>query len=157
MNGKVIAAGLVLSGLIAGAMMYYLQVYAYYRPVEPGSAASEIRLTGLTGAPEPMLTDAFEGIDADSSPLRFRGCFTTPMSLALLSETYQSYDTATPLIAPGWFSCFDAGRIGADIQAGDARAFLSESNIHPGVDRVVAVYADGRAYAWHQPNDTLEK
>lgn len=157
MNGKIIAGGLVLSGLIAGAAMYYLQVHAYYRPVAPASAEAVIRLTGLSGVPEPMLTEGFQGIDAASSPLRFRGCFTTPQSLAMLSETYQPYDAATPLIAPGWFSCFDAKAIGDDLQAGRALAFLSETNIHPGIDRVVAVYADGRAYAWHQPNDTLEK
>ena len=34
-------------------------------------------------------------------------------------------------------------------------AFLSEPDIHPGVDRVVAVFGDGRAYAWHQLNGSL--
>jgi hypothetical protein len=37
-------------------------------------------------------------------------------------------------------------------KAGEALAFLSEPNIHPGVDRVVAVFPDGRAFAWHQLN-----
>lgn len=157
MNGKLIAGFLVVTALLAGAAVYYLQIYAFYERVGPASATAVIRLTPIAGLPEPMLADGFEGIDADSSPLRFRGCFTTPMTLAMLSETYQPYDAATPLIAPGWFSCFDAKAIGDDIQAGRALAFLSEANIHPGIDRVVAVYADGRAYAWHQPNDTLEK
>lgn len=157
MNGKLIAGGLVATGLIAGLAMYYLQEYAYYRPVEPASSVAAIRLTDLSGAVEPMVADAFEGIDADSSPLRFRGCFTTPMTLAMLSETYAAYENPTPLIAPGWFSCFDAKAIGADLETGAALAFLSEKDIHPGVDRVVAVYPDGRAFAWHQPNETLEK
>ena len=157
MNGKLIAGGLVVSGLIAGLAMYYFQEYAYYRPVEPASAAAAIRLTGLSGAVEPMLAEGFEGIDSDSSPLRFRGCFSTPMTLAMLSETYMAYEDPTPLIAPNWFSCFDAKRIGADLETGAALAFLSEKNIHPGVDRVVAVYPDGRAYAWQQPNESMEK
>ena len=33
---------------------------------------------------------------------------------------------------------------------GEALAFLSQSDIAPDVDRVVAVFADGRAFAWHQ-------
>lgn len=157
MNGRLVAGFIVLTALIAGAAIYYLQEYAYYRPVEPASAAAVIRLTGLSGEAEPMLAEGFEGIDADSSPLRFRGCFRTPMSLALLSETYVSYDNPTPLIGPKWFSCFDANALGADLEAGTALAFLSEKNIHPGVDRVVAVYPDGRAYAWQQLNETAEK
>lgn len=157
MNGKLVAGFIVLTAVIAGAAIYWVQEYAYYRPVEPASAAAVIRLTGLSGAVEPMLAEGFEGIDADSSPLRFRGCFRTPMSLALLSETYMPYDDPTPLIGPKWFSCFDAKVLGADLEAGRALAFLSERNIHPGVDRVVAVYPDGRAYAWQQLNETAEK
>jgi hypothetical protein len=156
-NGKLVAGFIVLTALVAGAAIYYLQEYAYYRTVEPASAEAVIRLTDLSGAVEPMLAEGFEGIDADSSPLRFRGCFRTPMTLAMLSETYVAYETPTPLIGPNWFSCFDAKALGADLETGTALAFLSEKNIHPGVDRVVAVYPDGRAFAWHQPNETLEK
>ena len=34
-------------------------------------------------------------------------------------------------------------------------AFLSVADITRGVDRVVAVFPDGQAFAWHQLNDTL--
>jgi len=156
-NGKIIGGFLVLSALVAGAAMYYLQVYAFYRPVEVSSPAAAIRLVSLGGVQEAMLTSDFEAIDADSSPLRFRGCFVTPMTLAMLSETFETYEDPTPLNAPPWFGCFDAERIGADLETGAALAFLSEKNIHPGVDRVVAVYPDGRAYAWHQLNESAEK
>jgi len=158
MNGKIIGGFLVSVALIAGALVYYQQVYAYYQPVLAASQAAEMRLTALaSGQPEPIPAAGFEGIDADSSPLRFRGCFTTPVSLATLTETYQVYDGATPLNGPGWFSCFDAGRIGSDLETGAAVAFLSEHDIHPGVDRVIAVYPDGRAYAWHQLNAEAEE
>lgn len=151
MSGKIAALVIVMTALIAGAAIYYLQVYAYYQPVTASAPAAEIRLTTIaTGAPEPIPTDAFEGIDAESSPLRFRGCFTTPLSLATLTETFEAYEAPTPLVAPSWFSCFDAASIGADLETGAALAFLSEENVHPGVDRVVAVYPDGRAFAWHQ-------
>jgi len=157
-NGKLVGGGIVLSALITGAAVYYLQVYGYYHPVEASAPAAEIRLTAIeTGAPEPILSEDFEGIDAESSPLRFRGCFRTPLSLAMLTETFEVYDKATPLNGPGWFECFNAATIGQDLETGAAVAFLSEHDIHPGVDRVVAIYPDGRAYAWQQLNDEAEK
>lgn len=154
--GKLMAGGLVITGIAAGIAVYWLQVHAFYEPVAftPGH---EIRLTPVSGGqPEVIVADNIEGIDAESSPLRFRACFTTPLSQAMLSETYTLYDLPTPLNAPGWFSCFDADTIGAALEQGEALAFLSEHDIHPGVDRVVAVFPDGRAFAWHQLNDELK-
>lgn len=156
MNGKLVGGAIVVTGMVVGALIWWLQVYAYYEPVSftPGD---EIRLTPLVGGvPEAIVVDAVEGIDAESSPLRFRACFTTPLSQAMLSETYVIYENPTPLIAPGWFDCFDAAKIDAALEAGQALAFLSQRDIHPGVDRVVAVMGDGRAYAWHQLNESLE-
>jgi len=138
--------------LLAGAVLYYLQVYAFYDKIEQDTAV--IQLTSIvSGEPEEIIADGFEGIDSDSSPIRFRGCFTTPMSQSLLSETYVSYDAAEPLIGPGWFSCYDAKVIGADLEAGVALPFLSQADITNGIDRVVAIYPDGRAYIWHQLNE----
>ena len=77
--------------------------------------------------------------------------------LAMLTETFEVYDKATPLNGPGWFECFNAASIGKDLETGAAVAFLSEHDIHPGVDRVVAIYPDGRAFAWQQLNDEAEK
>ncbi len=156
MNGKIIGVFLVLTGLLAGIAMYWLQVYAFYRPAvfTPGA---EITLTPIIGdEPEAIIAENLEGIDADSSPLRFRACFTTPTSLATLTETYRTYPTPTPLVAPGWFDCFDAEAIGTALESGEAIAFLSRREIVHGFDRVVAVFPDGRAFAWHQLNDELE-
>jgi hypothetical protein len=156
-NGKIIAGFLVISAALAGIAVYYLQEYAFYEPVtfQPGA---EILLTTIEGGtPEPILAEGITGIDADSSPLRFRACFTTPMTHAMLSETYVSYPAATPLVAPRWFDCFDATEIGEALVRGEALAFLSEADIHPDVDRVVAVFPDGRAFAWHQLNPSAEK
>ncbi|MFN0115718.1 MAG: DUF6446 family protein [Paracoccaceae bacterium] len=155
MNGKLVAGGMVGIGLIAGVAAYYLQVYAYYRPVEALTPAAEVRLTAIGGGEETIPAAAFQGIDADSSPLRFRGCFTLPVSLATLTETYVVYQKPTPLIAPSWFSCFDAGALTEDLATGAAVAFLGQKEIRPGVDRVVAVYPDGRAFAWQQLNGSL--
>lgn len=158
MNGKFVIGGIVLTALAAGAALYYAQVYAYYRTVEASSPAAIITLKPVAeDQPEPMLMTEFQGIDADSSPLRFRGCFLTPMTLAMLTESYVIYEKPTPLIAPSWFKCFDAGRIDADLKEGKAVAFLSKKDILPGVDRVVAVYPDGRAYAWQQLNESADE
>ena len=106
-------------------------------------------------APEPIVVKDVQGIDATSSPLRFRACFKTTMTLATLTEAYKVYDGATPLYAPNWFTCFDAEKIGAALQSGQAVAFLGQKNVVPNkdnveIDRVVAVFPDGTAYAWNQ-------
>jgi hypothetical protein len=155
-NGKIVAGGIVLTGLAAGIAMYWLQVYAFYEPASftPGA---EILLTPIIGdTPEAIVVADVQGVDAESSPLRFRACFTTPLSLATLTETYKVYEAAEPTIAPGWFDCFDAQAIGAALETGEALAFLSQAAIAPQVDRVVAVFPDGRAYAWHQLHPDAE-
>ncbi|MDQ2065847.1 DUF6446 family protein [Xinfangfangia sp. CPCC 101601] len=151
--GKIAAGSIVVSALAAAGLMYYLQVYAFYDEVafEKGN---EIRMVPIaSGVPEPILVEGIKGIDGEASPLKFRACFTTPMSLPMLTETYQMYQgQPEPNFAPGWFDCFDAAQIGADLEAGTALAFLSEPTKSYGIDRVVAVYDDGRAFAWHQIN-----
>lgn len=150
MWGRIAAGVIVLTALVAGVAVYYLQEYAYYSEAafEPGR---EIMLTPIeSDLPEPILAEGIIGIDAESSPLRFRACFRTPLTQGMLSETYRAYEGATPLNAPSWFDCFDAQAIGVGLENGEALAFLSQSDIAPDVDRVVAVFADGRAYAWHQ-------
>jgi Family of unknown function (DUF6446) len=150
--GKLAAGFIVLTAALAGAFIWYTAERAFYEPVafQPGA---EIRLVPLvSNVPEPIVVETVEGIDASSSPIKFRACFRTPLSLAMLTETYRPYDGAEPLVAPSGFDCFDAAAIGRALETGEALAFLSEPGIHPGVDRVVAVFGDGRAYAWHQLN-----
>lgn len=150
MKGKIVAGGMVMVGAMAGISMYYLQEYAYYTPAQ-FVPSQEILLTPIvSGVPEPILVDQIEGIDSASVPLKFRACFTTPLTLGMLSETYLPYAGAQPLTAPSWFGCFDAAAIGTAIEDGTALAFLAQSQIAPQIDRVVAVFPDGRAYAWHQ-------
>ncbi len=157
MSGKLVGGFLIVVSLLFGATIYYLQVYAYYREVKLGDPGAAITLVSVADhQPEPILADDYQAIDADSSPLRFRACFTTTMSLAMLTETYVIEDKPVPLIGPGWFSCYDAKAIGHALEQGGAVAFLSQHDIHPGVDRVVAVFPDGRAYAWQQLNAEAE-
>lgn len=156
MNGKVVAIVLGLSAAVAGGAMYYLQVYGFYTEVQ-ADPGQDVSLTLLGGGAEPILYDSFQAIDADSSPIRYRACFTTTMSHALLSETYVPADTAEPRVAPGWFSCFDAEAIAAELEAGTALAFLGLKNVSYGVDRIVAITEDGRGYVWHELNDCGQK
>ena len=152
MNGKIVGSFIVVTALVFGAVVYYTQVYAFYDQVAGEDAA--VQLTNLaTGTPEPIVIEDFEGIDGSSSPIRYRACFTASMSFAAITETYAEYEGATPLTAPGWFSCFDAVAIGEALETGEAVAFLGQKNIQDGVDRVVAIFPDGRGFAWNQLNE----
>ena len=156
MSGKIIGIAIMVSALIAGAALYYLQIYGFYQEVD--APADGISLMSLSsGEPESIPLEGYRAIDADSSPIRYRACFTTPYSLALLTETFQMVEDMTPRNAPGWFDCFDAEAISAELEAGTALTFLSAKNVHFGVDRVVAITDDGRGYVWHELNDCGEK
>ncbi|MBT5821102.1 MAG: histidine kinase [Rhodobacteraceae bacterium] len=150
--GQFLAGFTVFSALLAGGAMYYLQVYAFYEEVS--AQGEDIRIVSLmSGEPESILFENFQAIDGSSSPIRYRACFTTEMSHALLTETYVAFEKAEPRNAPGWFDCFDAEAIGAELEAGTALTFLSQKNFAYGVDRVVAITEDGRGYVWHELND----
>ena len=157
MSGKILVVFFVLVALVGGGGMYYLQVYGYYTEVQ-ARGEGDVMLTSITsGEPEAILYDGFEAIDADSSPLRYRACFTTPLSQALLTETFEFYDDPVPTVAPGWFDCFDAEAVGAALEEERAIAFLGTANIVYGFDRVVAVTEDGKGFVWHQLNICGEK
>lgn len=150
--GRFLVALLVVCAVLAGAGMYYLQVYAYYEEV-PATGVGDVQLTTLSGgAPEPFMSENFKGIDAASSPLRYRACFETDAEVEEMAETYVAYDDPVPNVAPGWFDCFDAKALGAALEAGEARAFLGTANIEYGFDRVVAVDGTGHGFVWHQLN-----
>ncbi len=157
MSGKVVALFLILTAVIGGGAMYYLQVYGFYEEIEATNVA-DVQMTGIvSGAPETILYENFQAIDAESSPLRYRACFDTSHSQAMLTETYELYDDPVPTVAPGWFDCFDATEIGEALQEERAIAFLGTANVIYGFDRVVAVTEAGRGYVWHQLNICGEK
>jgi hypothetical protein len=148
---RALIIGMLVLAALVGAGMYYLQVYAYYEDVT--AAPGDITLPAADGgAPVVVPFDNFRGIDSISSPLRYRACFDTDISLATLAATAQAIPFAEPRIAPHWFDCFDAAQIGADLQAGIATAYMSVQNLQYGIDRVIAFYPDGRAFAWHEIN-----
>ena len=74
-----------------------------------------------------------------------------------LEETYKIFSKAEPRNAPDWFDCFDAQKIGEDLQSGTATAYMGEANLEFGIDRIVALYDDGRGFIWHQINECGDK
>ncbi|SFR52706.1 DUF6446 family protein [Litoreibacter janthinus] len=151
MSGKLIGVAIMIIALIAGASLYYLQVYHFYAEVETPDAVELVSVS--TGEPEGIIADTITAIDATSSPIRYRACFSTPMSHSMLTESYELADGAIPLTAPEWFDCFNAEEIGEALENGTALAFVGRENIEYGVDRIVAIFEDGRGYVWQQLND----
>ncbi|MDJ0820633.1 MAG: DUF6446 family protein [Paracoccaceae bacterium] len=155
--GKFLAIVLVLCGVGAGIGMYYLQIYAFYEEVVP-NGSTDVQLTAKAAeVPETILYQDYVAIDSESSPIRYRACFTTPTTLQAFADTYEAYAGAVPRVAPGWFDCFDAEAIGAEIANGTAQVFVGQRNFEYGIDRVVAITEDGRGYVWHEVNECGDK
>ncbi len=138
MSGRTLMIALIGFSVIFGAVLWYYQTRGWYEPVES--------LTSITIDGRAVAVTDYQGIDASSSPLKLRGCFRMAPSAGPAAEK------PDPLIAPGWFDCFDAETIATDIAAGTALPLLAEFNTPYGFDRIVAYYPDGRAYQWRQIN-----
>ena len=150
--GKFLAIVLVTCGIIAGGAMYYLQVYAYYSTVVP-NGSTDVVLKPLDGSVAQAIAYIdYKAIDSNSSPIRYRACFTAENTADELKALYFTTKDAEPLVAPGWFDCFDAKEIGAAIESQSATSFLSIENVSYGIDRIVSVLDDGRGYAWNKIN-----
>jgi uncharacterized protein DUF6446 len=142
MKGSTIMMGMLGLAVITGAGMWYSIEVAYYQPV---TGVTEVVVDGTA-----LPVSNFEGIDADTSPIKMRACFTVDWDYVASNE-YK--DIATPLRAPRSFSCFDGKKLTDDLLDGTATAVLAESNIIYGFDRFIARYPDGRAYMWRQINE----
>ena len=150
--GKFLAIVLVTCGIISGGAMYYFQVYAYYSTVVP-NGSTDVVLKPLDGSVAQAIAYIdYKAIDSNSSPIRYRACFTAENTADELKALYVTIKDAEPLVAPGWFDCFDAKEIGAAIESQSATSFLSIENVSYGIDRIVSVLDDGRGYAWNKIN-----
>lgn len=144
MRGRTLVLGFVVFVVIFLAGLIWTQFFAYYE-----------RQTGvgaLTFAGEVVPVADYDGIDSTSSPLKLRGCLRIdPASVDRLAPP--PAPQATPLNAPFWFGCFDAGRLTADLASGAARAYDIGRDQPEGFDLMLAVYPDGRGYVWRQLNE----
>lgn len=137
MNGKKLALGLGAVAAAMGAGLYYALVFAWHEPVD---GLPSVAVAGVDVA-----VSDYRGLDGAASPLKLRACFTVDPALIVGPAA----DKPTPLVAPGWFACFDAGALGAALERGEARAVVAET-APAGFARIVAVFPDGRAYMWRQ-------
>lgn len=147
------------SGLLAGIGLTYLQSYAGWEELDAAQVGNVQLQSVTTGELDSIIAENVTGLDTVQDGVRlsgavsFRACFTTPQSIAMLSETYVIADNAEPLTSPRWFDCYNALEVGTALETGDAVAFRGAENITYGVDRMVAVFPDGRGFVWHQLND----
>jgi hypothetical protein len=133
------------TALFAGALWYF-QVYAYYETVTG--------LTSLAVQDREIAIHDYAGIDASTSGLKRRGCFIAdPGAFTGLEPAARP----TPLKAPHWFDCFDHVALTEDLASGRALAYLAAANEFDGIDRMIAVYPDGRGYEWRQLNEKYAK
>jgi len=151
-SGKWLVLVIVGVTAIFGAAQWYFQTRAYYAAIT--ADAADLRVTLTDGSVVALAVDDFDGIDADTSPLRLRGCFTV-RDPSLLDDAVP-YADAAPLVAPGWFECFEAEAIGAALESGEMTAYLGAENSPYGIDRIIAVSPDGTGFAWHQMNECGE-
>ncbi|MDO5643435.1 MAG: DUF6446 family protein [Paracoccus sp. (in: a-proteobacteria)] len=145
----VVAIGLACLGAAGG--IWYTQNYAYYEELAPETVSLTVV---VAGAEVPLAARVTRAIDAGSAPHRWRACGTIDQPLP---EGATPYPAAAPTHGPGWFDCFLAEVIGRDLLSGAATAYLSQGDIHHGIDRVIAVYPDGRVFGWHQITDALNE
>ena len=141
MNGRYVMGALLVFAALFGAALWYFQTRAFYQEV---TGVTEVSAYG-----DAFPVSDYRGIDAGTSPLKLRACFTVDWDY-WPSDEYK--DVAEPLIAPDWFDCFDAAQIAADIQARKATAILADENAPYGFSRFIAQYEDGRAFMWRQIN-----
>ena len=154
MNGKIIGIAIMFSAFVAGVSLYYLQIYAFYDQV----INDDVHLISVGfNVSESIQFENFEAIDAESSPIRYRACFTTKLPLSELKKSYVTIKNVTPRNAPWWFDCFNSETIGMDLLNGEALSFLGQKNIEFGVDRIVSINKQGQGFVWHELNDCGKK
>ncbi len=142
-SGKVVIIGLVAFTGLFGLAFWWFQEHAFYQETQADQA--EIVIAGQV-----YPVTEWKSIDAASSPLKMRACF-------LIRETIEALPALAPepLVAPGWFRCFNAEVIAENLTSDYAKAYVAERNDPHGFDRIVAVFPGGRAYMWRQPNGIL--
>tara|TARA_R110002096_G_C14653362_1_gene726648 strand:- start:806 stop:1681 length:876 start_codon:yes stop_codon:yes gene_type:complete len=118
---------------------------------DPNSPLQSLNLTPIMGgAPEEMSIIGKPNVAFSTDAKFYFACFYTSMKIDLLRETYQISDDALPTKPLSDMACYDQGQIAMDVASGAALSLVGERNIIDGIDRIIAVYPDGRAFAWHQ-------
>lgn len=117
--------------------------------LEAPDVSFELQLAGEGGF-EAIKAENLQAVIAGTGVNALWACFETAGGLASLKKAYRGAAQAEPSASPVTLPCFDADRIAADLETGAALAFKSTGDVAPGFDRMIAIYDDGRAFAWHQ-------
>jgi len=145
MTGKIFVIGLLGFTLIFGAALWYAQFYAFYNEVD---GLTSVEVDGRT-----IAVSDYRGLDGESSGLKLRGCFTVdPADF----EGLPLAEAPVPITPPDWFDCFDVVELTHDVESGVATSYMAAKEEMEGLDRIVAVYPDGRAFLWRQLNEKYQ-
>jgi len=143
MTGRILIIGFLAFVVVFAAALWYFQTRAYYEDLRADSVE-------IAGQMYPV--SDWRGIDAPTSPLKLRACF----RLAEAPDAPVAADAA-PLVAPGWFDCFDAEALALALETGEATAYFAARDEFGAANRIVARFPDGRAYMWRQLKPDLKK
>jgi hypothetical protein len=124
---------------VFGLALWWAQTHFWYERINGIGALT------VAGVATPV--EDYQGVDATSSPLKLRGCFKADPDAFAAAEPAPD---ATPLTAPDWFDCYDAGTLTEDLAGGRARAYALTRDDPDGFDLMAAIYPDGRGYLWRQ-------
>ena len=84
----------------SGASGVLPPVYAYYEEVAANGMSDVVLVENTTKNSISIGYSNFKGIDAQSSPIRYRACFTTQVALEELQKKYVEIDNAVPRTHP---------------------------------------------------------
>ena len=159
MRGRPLMIGLFAVTAVFAAALWWFQTRAYYAQSE---GAETIEIAGLT-----LPVIRYTQIDAETSPLKLRACFELGdvADIARAAEAAAPLTQAAlaagvpldPLVAPGWFECFDAEALTALAGTEGARTMVVARNAPKGFDRVALILPDGRGWLWRQLNETYRE
>ena len=88
MKGKWLMGGLLIFTAVFASALWYFQNYAYYEVTTPDDFTVEMTLVGGDDARAPIPAHGFTVLDSETSPLKFRACFTVENSIPRLTETF---------------------------------------------------------------------
>jgi hypothetical protein len=142
-SGKYVVVGLVGFAFLFGMAFWWFQSHAFYEE----TWSEEVTIDSVI---YPVMR--WRGVTSTSSPLKMRACFVIRgrIDAPLAPEP-------EPLVAPGWFKCFNARYIAENLASGYGTAYVAERNDPRGFDRIVAVFPGGNAYMWRQLTEEISQ
>jgi len=142
-SGKYVVVGLAGFTFLFAMAFWWFQQHAFYEETWAEEVVIQSAIYPVT---------KWRGITSTSSPLKMRACF-------VLTEAIDAPPSIAPepLVAPGWFKCFNARYIAENLANGYGRAYVAERGDPRGFDRIIAVFPGGNAYMWRQLSEEISQ